>query len=70
MLLDAMIAATTDDLNGIEFVSRDVERMTKKGTGSDSWIDRGMKRWNGRARVRDELHRGPAHRSSYPAHAG
>jgi hypothetical protein len=24
-LLDVMIATTTDDLNGIEFVSRDVE---------------------------------------------
>jgi hypothetical protein len=25
MLLDVMIAVTTNDLNGIEFVSRDVE---------------------------------------------
>jgi hypothetical protein len=29
MWFDVMITATTNDLNGIEFVSRDVERMAK-----------------------------------------
>jgi hypothetical protein len=29
MLLDVMITGTTNDLNGIEFVSRDVEGMAK-----------------------------------------
>jgi hypothetical protein len=29
MLLDVMITATTDDLNGVEYVSRDVEWLAK-----------------------------------------
>jgi hypothetical protein len=29
MLLDVMITATTDDLNGVEYVSRDVEWLVK-----------------------------------------
>jgi hypothetical protein len=44
MLLDGMITAAATDLNGIEFVSRDVERLTKKNTGSDSWIGCAMRR--------------------------
>jgi hypothetical protein len=30
MWFDVMITATTNDLNGIEFVSRDVERLLKR----------------------------------------
>jgi hypothetical protein len=48
MLLDAMITGTTGDLNGIEFVSRDVEQLTKKDAESDSWIGCAMKRRDGR----------------------
>jgi hypothetical protein len=42
-LLDVMIAGTADNLNEIEFVSRDVEWSGEKRAGSWGWIDCAMK---------------------------
>jgi len=39
-----MIPARTGDLNGIEFVSHDVEWLEKKDASSGGWIDAGVKR--------------------------
>jgi hypothetical protein len=41
MLFDTMIAATTNDLNGIEFVSRDVEGTAK--SASDQMVAAGAR---------------------------
>jgi hypothetical protein len=45
-LFGVMIRGSTHDLNGIEFVSRDVGMESKNGTGSGDWTGRIMKWWN------------------------
>jgi hypothetical protein len=45
-LFGVMIGGSTHDLNGIEFVSRDVGMESKNGTGSGDWTGRIMKWWN------------------------
>jgi hypothetical protein len=43
-----MITGMTGDLNGVEFVSRDVEWFMKKRGGSNGWVDGAVTRYDGR----------------------
>jgi hypothetical protein len=42
-LFGVMIRGSTHDLNGIEFVSRDVGMESENGTGSGNWTGWAMK---------------------------